>query len=87
MTAPHFAPFDVIRFPSGVNRQPTEGIVLNMHTYETGDVSMRWRYASNRHRGIDWRGFIAAEDVPNVVVIERDETVSPDVHSMMPGAE
>jgi len=82
----HFSPFDVIRFPSGINREITEGVVLDMHEYETGDVSMRWRYASNRHRGVDWSGFIRASDVPGVVVIERDETVSGAVHSMLPGA-
>lgn len=84
MTSPHFGVHDVIAFPTGISRERTEGVVLDMHVYETGDVSLRWRYASNRHRGVDWRGFIAAADVPGVEVLEHDETVDRSERSLLP---
>lgn len=81
--SPHFGVRDVIAFPSGINRERTEGVVLAMHVYDTGDVALRWRYASNE-RGVDWRGFISAADVPNVEVLGRDESVDLDVRSLLP---
>jgi hypothetical protein len=84
MTAVHFAPFDVIRFPSGINRELTDGVILDMHVYDSGGVSLRWRYAGNRHRGIDWHGFISPAEVSGVVVLDHDETVNTSPRSMLP---
>lgn len=81
----HFGTRDVITFPSGINREKTEGVVLDLHEYADGSVSMRWRYASSKH-GVDWRGFIPAEDIPGVEVLRRDEDVDLGVRSLLPSA-
>lgn len=52
---------DVIEYPSGINRDLDIVTIHHVHTYATGDLSIRYRYTSNP-RGIDWSGFIAVTE-------------------------
>lgn len=52
-------PGDVIDVPTGIKREVERFVVHSVHLYETGDASLRARYASNP-RGIDWSVFVNA---------------------------
>jgi len=75
---------DIIDIPQGIHRKIERVVILNVHTYDTGDLSIRFRYASNRHRGVDWRGFLDKADADAAVHVGRDETVDLASRSMLP---
>lgn len=62
-------PGDIVRVPFGVNRLPEVVTIHSVHTYDSGDLSVRFRFTSNP-RGIDWSGFIAAGD-PDLHLLSR----------------
>ena len=62
-------PGDIIRYPVGIDRTPATVTVHDVHTYDTGGLSIRYRYTSNP-RGIDWSGYIAADDA-DVAILSR----------------
>lgn len=62
-------PGDVITYPFGMRRELDTVVVLDVHTHDSGDLSIRYRFLSNP-RGIAWKGFIA-RDEQDVRVISR----------------
>ncbi len=54
-------PGDIIVKPIGITRTLETVVVHSVHTYDTGDISIRYRYAS-WPRGVDCRGFIAHDE-------------------------
>ena len=74
---------DIAVIPFGINREPVRACIHRVHTYDTGDMSIRWRFADNP-QGIDWNGFIDAND-PDVKILARGIAhVDSDVRSMIP---
>lgn len=61
MLAHEITPGDIITRPTGITRTPETVVIHSIHTYDTGDVSIRYRYASNP-RGVDWTGFITHDE-------------------------
>lgn len=54
-------PGDIISKPTGITRTPETIVVHSVHTYDTGDISIRYRYAS-WPRGVDCKGFIPHDE-------------------------
>jgi hypothetical protein len=76
-------PGDVLDWPFGINREPCEALLIEItHTYPDGAMSVRWRHADNP-RGVDWRGFIPADDIPPV--LRHVEDFDRETRSMLPG--
>lgn len=50
-------PGDIVEIETGINRERETVTVHRVHTYDTGDRSIRYSYPCNP-RGIDWSGFI-----------------------------
>ena len=67
--AHNIRPGDIIRYPFGIDRTPATVTVHDVHTDGTGGLSIRFRYTSNP-RGVDWSGFIAADET-DVVILSR----------------
>ena len=63
------APGDIAVIPYGVNREPISVCIHSVHTYPSGDMSVRYRYAENP-KGVDWSGFIKHGD-PDVRIKAR----------------
>lgn len=82
----HFGYGDIITAPVGINRDMTPVVVLSTHEYDNGAVSYRFRYANNRHRGLDWSGHLSAQDVADVRVVDHDDTVDCTPRSLLQGA-
>lgn len=53
-------PGDVIRCPLGINNVPEIVTVHSVHRYDTGALSIRFRFTSNP-RGVDWSGYVAPD--------------------------
>lgn len=75
-------PGDVILYPFGMRRELDEIVLHGVHRYDNGSYSIRYRFASNP-RGIDWQGFIDADD-PDVKIVRRGETVDANIRSLLP---
>ena len=75
-------PGDIIRCPFGIDRTPEVVTVHDVHAYSTGDLSIRFRYTSNP-RGIDWSGFIAADEADVVILSRGVARVDVNTRSML----
>ena len=60
MSSVDVRPGDIIRLPLGVNNAPEIVTVHSVHRYDTGALSVRFRFTTNP-RGIDWSGYIAPD--------------------------
>lgn len=77
-------PGDVLEYPYGIRREIDVITVHDVHTYPTGDISIRYSFTSNPH-GIDWSGFIDRDD-PDVRVISRGvAAVRTTIRSLLQG--
>ena len=74
-------PGDIIATPTGITRTPETVVVHSVHTYDTGDISIRYRYASNP-RGVDWSGFISRNEQETRLVARGIAHVDPNTRSM-----
>ena len=75
-------PGDIITTPTGITRTPETIVVHSVHTYDTGDISIRYRYASNP-RGVDWSGFIAHDEHETTLVARGIAHVDSNTRSML----
>ena len=70
----------VVLIPNG----KTDDVVLtNVHEYSNGDLGLSYRFASNRHRGIDSSCPIPAKHIDLIVLLGHDESVSLAPRSML----
>lgn len=80
----HVQPGDLIEIPWGINREVERVVVHSVHRYDTGALSLRYRFASNP-RGIDWSGFIDADE-RNLRLLSRGVcAVDANTRSLIPG--
>lgn len=75
-------PGDIISTPTGITRTPETIVVHSVHTYETGDISIRYRYACNP-RGVDWSGFIPHDEQETKLVARGIAHVDLNTRSML----
>lgn len=80
----NFQPGDIVNYRWGIHSEPVSIVLLDIVEHESGALSIRYRFAVNRHRGIDWRGFVQAQDVPAMLKTGHDESVSLSPRSMLP---
>lgn len=74
---------DAIDIPLGVKEEVARVVVHDMHAYDTGDLSIRFRYLSNP-RGIDWRGFVPADKSGIRLASRGVARVDQDIRSLLP---
>lgn len=83
MRACDLHPGDVVEWPWGVNRQTEVVTIHHVHLYDTGAASVRYRFTSNP-RGIDWSGFVEADD-PDMRLLSRGVArVDSSTRSLLP---
>ena len=75
-------PGDIITTPTGLYRTLETIVVHSIHTYATGDLSIRYRYACNP-RGVDWSGFIAHDEQETRLVARGIAHVDHNTRSML----
>lgn len=73
---------DIIAKPVGITRTLETIVVHSVHTYDTGDISIRYRYASNP-RGVDWSGFISHDEQETRLVARGIAHVDLNTRSML----
>lgn len=80
----HVQPGDLIEMPWGITREVERVVVHSVHRYDTGALSLRYRFASNP-RGIDWSGFVASDE-RNLRLLSRGVcAVDANTRSLIPG--
>lgn len=77
-------PGDIITLPFGIRREPEQVTVHSVHRYDTGDLSIRFRYTENP-RGVDWSGFIAADESELRLDARGVARIDTNTRSMMSG--
>lgn len=75
-------PGDVISAPLGITRTHETIVIHDIYIYNTGDVSIRYRYASNP-RGIDWSGFVSHDEAETRLVARGIARVDPHIRSLL----
>ena len=75
-------PGDIVIIEWGTQRIPEAVCIHSVHTYETGDMSIRYRFASNP-RGVDWSGFVAHDDASVRVIARGIAHVDEHTRSML----
>lgn len=74
---------DIIRVPFGMHREIETVTIHAIHIHDDGALSVRFRYTSNP-RGIDWSGFIPADENALVLVARGVAQVDNGIRSLLP---
>lgn len=75
---------DVLDIPLGAKQEIDRVVIHDIHAYDTGDLSIRFRYLSNP-RGIDWSGFVGADKGGIRLVSRGVARVDEHIRSLLPG--
>ena len=75
-------PGDIAIIEWGMHRIPEAVCIHSVHVYEAGDMSIRYRFASNP-RGVDWSGFVAHDDTTVRVIARGIAHVDEHTRSML----